>query len=75
MASACRLSTSTGVSAVISSPSFSETAWQTVLTGHVPDRSYSVTLPSASARRATGEPYTAVAASWISSWVVMRMVS
>ena len=63
------------MSAVISSPSFSETAAQTVLTGQVPDRSYSVTLPSHPHGAATGEPYTAVAASWISSWVVMRMVS
>ena len=69
MAAACRSSTSRGVSAVISSPSFSETAWQMVLTGQSPDRSYSVILPSASARRATGSPYTATAASWMICWV------
>ena len=34
----------------------SETAWQIVFTGQSPDRSYSTTLPSASARRATGSP-------------------
>ncbi len=37
-----------GVSAVTSSPSASETASQIVLTGQSPDRSYSMTLPSAS---------------------------
>ena len=42
---------------MISSPSASETASQIVLTGQSPERSYSVILPSASARRATGTPY------------------
>jgi hypothetical protein len=64
------------VSAVISSPSFSDTAWQIVFTGQFPDRSYSTMPPSGpSGRRATGEPYTATAASWMICWVRIRMES
>ena len=58
-----------------SSPSASETAQQTVFTGQSPERSTSTIRPSASGRRATGAPYTAVAASWTIAWVSSRIES
>ena len=63
------------MSAVTSSPSASETASQTVFTGQSPEKSYSTVFPSVVGPARDRRPVDAVAASWISSWVRMRIVS